>query len=123
MYLLHSASSPHMNLVISLNAPLRKGRTPYPNVVVQFDDKKVIDIEVAMSEEEIEEIEKKNNPDLNTKLQPTMSGKRWNEQGILERIIYVCILDIYMYNMGQTVQESQSLLVIPFFYYQESFMS
>lgn len=74
MYLLHSASSPHMNLVISLNAPLRKGRTPYPNVVVQFDDKKVIDIEVAMSEEEIEEIEKKNNPDLNTKLQPTMSG-------------------------------------------------
>lgn len=74
MYLLHSASSPHVNFVMSLNVPLRKGRTPYPNVVLQFDDKKIIDIEIALTEDELKDIEAKNQPNLNTMLQPAMSG-------------------------------------------------
>lgn len=68
-----------MNLVISLANPLRKGRTPYPNVVVQFDDKKVIDIEIGLTDEEIKEIESKNNPHLNTRLESAMSGENIKE--------------------------------------------
>lgn len=53
MYLLHAAPSPHVNLVLHLASPLRKGHTPYFNVVIQFDDKKTVDVELGLTEDEI----------------------------------------------------------------------
>ncbi|XP_053992702.1 FACT complex subunit SSRP1-like [Hylaeus volcanicus] len=53
MYLLHGGSSPHVTLLLRLASPLRKGHTPYYNAVLQFDERKEIEIVLGGGEEEI----------------------------------------------------------------------
>lgn len=73
MYLLHTPPSPHVHLVLRLASPLRKGHTPYFNVVIQFDDKKTVDMELGLSQEDINALQSSSS-NVQVKLDSHMEG-------------------------------------------------
>lgn len=79
MYLLHGAPSLHVNLLLQLASPLRKGHTPYCNAVLRFDDKKDITLQLEGTKEEFTAMQSSvQNSDFPRPFESTMTGKEEN---------------------------------------------
>ncbi|CAH9118603.1 unnamed protein product [Cuscuta epithymum] len=51
IFLLPKVSQPHTFVVVTLDPPIRKGQTMYPNIVLQFESEYVVDTALTMSED------------------------------------------------------------------------
>eukprot|EP01068_Selenidium_serpulae_P001614 Selendium_serpulae@DN1760_c0_g1_i1.p1 len=60
MYLLPRPNSPHLAFVLHLDMALRQGQTAYKSVVIQFDNRKVAELKLNLSDEEITKLQEKN---------------------------------------------------------------
>jgi len=60
MFLLPRPNSPHVVFVVSLDSALRQGMTRYQNLVLQFDNNKIVKLNLNMTNSELEELKVRN---------------------------------------------------------------